>query len=316
MSNLILGGSGLVGSNLKKYCDRNNLTNMSPSSSELDLLSQSSVQRYFKSQKIQTVFMCAGRVGGIKANSTRPYQFIQENALMIANLIDACLSNRIEKLIYLGSSCLYPPTAELPFKEESLLSAPFEKTNEWYAIAKTLGIKLCAAARIEKGLDARVIMPTNLYGRGDNYHPEDSHVIAALVKKFCDAKRKGDMQVNLWGSGEALREVMHVDDLAASILHVATIEQSDFEQLVTNDLPVLNSGSGQEYSIAQLAKIIAKKVGYDGEIKFDQTKEGVKRKLMDSSKLLSVGFECRIRFEEGIHDSIEDYANNFFNVTA
>jgi GDP-L-fucose synthase len=308
MTILLLGGSGLAGGSLRKLLSETGQDYKSPSSNDLNLLCRKSCNNFFsKYRSFSTVIMCAGLVGGIKANSDQPYDFLYQNVTMASNAIDCCIKYSAKQFVYLGSSCLYPPTACIPFREDALLTLPFELSNEWYALAKSVGIKLCASARIQYELDARVLMPTNLYGPGDNYHPENSHVVASLVRKFCTAKMSKKAFVELWGTGQALREVMHADDLANAILHVAQLSQDHFESITTPRLPVLNAGTGEEYTIEEMAGIILKKIGYECEIIFNNEREGVKRKLMDSSKLMNTGFKPAVQFEKGIESAILDF---------
>ena len=259
--------------------------------SELDLTNQTETREFIANEKIDVVIDAAAKVGGILANDTYPYDFIMQNMLIQNNLIQAAVENRIQKFIFLGSSCIYPKMAPQPLKEEYLLTGPLEPTNEWYAIAKISGIMACRAARKQKGLNAVSLMPTNLYGFNDNFDLNGSHVLPAMIRKFHEAK-ENNTDVTLWGTGSPYREFLHVDDMAAATLFA-------LENDMKEDL--YNVGFGTDLTIKELAELVQKIVGHQGEIIWDTTKpDGTPKKLMDSSKLRKLGWEQKINLEEGI----------------
>lgn len=270
-------------------------------SQELDLRNQAAVLAFFAAEKPAVVIDSAAKVGGILANNTQPYAFLMENLQIQNNLIAAAHENGIEKFIFLGSSCIYPKLAPQPLKEEYLLTAPLEPTNEWYAIAKISGVKACEAIRKEFGKDFVSLMPTNLYGPNDNFDLQSSHVLPAMIRKFHEAKLAADAPVTLWGSGTPLREFLHVDDLAQAVVFA-----------LQNTLPehLYNVGSGQELTIKDLALIIQKEVGHQGQILWDASKpDGTPRKLMDSSKLNVLGWQPQIDLTTGVKQTYSWYLN-------
>jgi GDP-L-fucose synthase len=259
---------------------------------ELDLTDQAEVRKFFESSRPNAVVMAAARVGGIYANNNRPAAFIRDNLLIQDNVIDAAYRSGTAKLVFLGSSCVYPKMAPQPIKEEYLLTGPLETTNEWYAIAKIAGLKMCQAYRREFGFNAISLMPTNLYGPGDNFDLQNSHVLPALIRRFHDAKLRGDDKVTVWGTGTPRREFLHVDDLAEAVIFM--IRNYDSEDIV-------NVGWGEDVTIRELAEIVMSVVGFNGEIVFDSSKpDGTPRKLLDVSRLNRLGWRPRIALKTGI----------------
>ena len=266
---------------------------------ELDLMRQDAVEKFFNEHRPQEVIMAAAKVGGIHANSTYPADFIYENLMVAANIVHAAFRSGTLRLLFLGSSCIYPRLAPQPMREEALLSGPLEKTNEAYAVAKIAGLKLCEHYRAQHGVMFHSAMPTNLYGPGDNYHPENSHVIPGLLRRFHEAKIRGDREVVVWGTGTPLREFLHVNDLAAACLHLLALE---------NPPDLVNVGFGEDVTIKELAHTIGEAVGFEGAIRFDATKpDGTPRKLMDSSLMKSLGWQPRIPLREGLAGAYEDF---------
>jgi len=279
---------------------------------ELDLTNQAAVNDFFANEKPDQVYLAAAKVGGIHANNTFPAEFIYRNLMIEANVIDAAYRNGVEKLLFLGSSCIYPREVLQPMREDALLSGVLEPTNEPYAIAKIAGIKLCESYNRQYGTDYRSVMPTNLYGPGDNYHPENSHVIPALVRRFHEARVKGDGSVVIWGSGKPRREFLYVDDMAAASVHVMNLDKAVYEAQTSPMLSHINVGCGDDLTIRELAETIADVVGYEGEITFDITKpDGTPRKLMDSSRLRSLGWTPEITLREGLRVAYEDFVKNY-----
>lgn len=280
--------------------------------SELGLTNQAETNRFFESEKPDQVYLAAAKVGGIHANNTYPADFIYSNLMVQANVIQAAFSNGVQKLLFLGSSCIYPRLAPQPMAEDALLTGPLEPTNEPYSIAKIAGIKLCESYNRQfgesHGIDYRSVMPTNLYGPGDNYHPEDSHVIPGLIRRFHEAKIKELHKIAIWGSGTPKREFLYVDDMATACLHVMNLPRTVYAQHTQPMLGHINVGSGVDISIKDLAELIARVVGYQGEITFDASKpDGAPRKLMDSSKLNALGWRPKIALEEGLKAAYADF---------
>ncbi|TIH11988.1 GDP-L-fucose synthase [Marinifilum sp. JC120] len=299
----IAGHRGLVGSAIYRRLKKEGLDNiLVRKSSELDLRNQQAVDTFFNEEKPKFVFLCAARVGGIQVNSIYPADFIRDNIQIQTNVIDAAYRNGVSKLLFLGSSCIYPKFAPQPIQESSLLTSALEPTNEFYAIAKIAGLKMCAAYRRQYGFDAIGVMPTNLYGPDDNYDLETSHVIPALLRKFHEAKITGSPTVTVWGTGRPRREFMHVDDLADACLHLM-LQYSD-------EAPV-NVGSGKDLSIAELALLIQETVGYEGEIVYDTDKpDGTPQKLLDVSKLHGTGWQTSIALRDGLRDTYESFLSS------
>lgn len=266
---------------------------------EVDLTEQIAVREFLGKTKPQTVIIAAARVGGIHANNTYPADFIYQNLAIANNLVHESFQIGVERVLFLGSSCIYPKLAEQPMREDALLTGPLEPTNEAYAIAKIAGLKLCEFYRRQHGVLYHSAMPTNLYGPGDNYHPDNSHVIPGMLRRFHEAKQAGVETVDIWGSGKPFREFLHVDDLAAACLHLLRLEEPP---------NLVNVGSGNEVSIADLAKLIAKVTGFEGEIGFDSSKpDGTPRKLMDSSILRETGWRPKYSLEEGLRHAYADF---------
>jgi GDP-L-fucose synthase len=282
------------------------------SHSEMDLTDQASVRAFFAKEKPTQVYLAAARVGGIHANNTYPAEFIYDNLMVQANVIDAAFRNGVKKLLFLGSSCIYPKLAKQPMSEDALLTGFLEPTNEPYAIAKIAGIKICESYNrqygAQHGIDYRSVMPTNLYGPGDNYHPENSHVIPALIRRFHEAKTAQVASVAIWGSGKPFREFLYVDDMASACLHVMNLPKATYDKHTLPMQSHINVGFGSDVTIADLAHTVGKVVGYQGEISFDSTKpDGAPRKLMDSSRLNSLGWSARVSLEEGLRLAYEDF---------
>ena len=279
---------------------------------ELDLTNQLAVQEFFAQEKPTQVYMAAAKVGGIHANNTYPADFIYENLMVQANVIDAAFKNGVKKLLFLGSSCIYPRMAQQPMREDALLTGTLEPTNEPYAIAKIAGIKLCESYNRQygasHGVDYRSVMPTNLYGPGDTYHPENSHVIPALIRRFYESKLANEPSVAIWGTGTPRREFLYVDDMAAASVHVMQLPKTRYDQQTSPMQSLINVGSGTDVSIAELAQAIAKTVGYAGQIEFDTSKpDGAPRKLMDSSRLNALGWQVKVNLQHGLAMAYKDF---------
>ena len=276
--------------------------------SELDLINQSAVNNFFETERPDQVYMAAARVGGIHANSTYSAEFIYENLIVECNVIHAAWKSGVSKLLFLGSSCIYPKLALQPMGEDSLLSGQLEASNEPYAIAKIAGIKLCESYNLQYGLDYRSVMPTNLYGPGDSYHPENSHVIPALILRFHEAKINNKESVVIWGTGTPRREFLYIDDMVVACVHVMQLDKAVYEAHTGPMQSHINIGYGSDITIAQLAQAISKTVGYQGEIKFDITKpNGSPRKFIDSSRLNSLGWEALVPLAEGLAQTYQDF---------
>lgn len=290
----------MVGSAIKRALERQGFNNLIYATrSELDLMDTAKVERFFESERPEYVFLAAAKVGGILANDTYPADFLYDNLMIQNNVIHAAFKFKVEKLLFLGSSCIYPKFAPQPISEDSLLSGYLESTNEAYAIAKIAGIKLCQAYHRQHGCRFISAMPTNMYGYGDNYHAQNSHVLPALLRRFHEAKVAGNSEVSIWGSGKPLREFMFSDDLAEACVFL----MENYEEP-----GLINVGTGEEVSIYELAQLIAWIVGYEGQITFDTSKpDGTPRKLMDSSRLHALGYRHKISLREGIRLTYEDY---------
>ena len=289
----VAGHLGMVGSAVVRRLDTDGFTNLVlRTRKELDLTDQAAVDAFFANERPEFVFLAAAKVGGIHANDTYPAEFLRDNLAIQTNVIHSAWKHSAKKLLFLGSSCIYPRDCPQPIKEEYLLTGPLEPTNEWYAIAKIAGLKMCQAYRKQYGFDAICAMPTNLYGPGDNYHPENSHVVPALIRRFHEAKLADAQEVVVWGSGTPLRELMHVDDLADALVFL--IQRYDGEAIV-------NVGSGQEVTIAMLAQLVASIVGYTGAIQFDPRKpDGTPRKRLDTTRLTALGWQARMDVASGL----------------
>ena len=300
----VAGHTGLVGSALVRLLKKQGFTNIiTRVSTALDLRNQALVNDFFAREKPQYVFLAAAKVGGIWANKTYPAEFIYDNLLIESNIINASYRNRVSKLLFLGSSCIYPKNAPQPISEEDLLSGSLEPTNDAYAIAKIAGIKLCQAYHGQYGCRFISVMPTNLYGPGDNYHLQNAHVLPALIRKFHEAKLKGEENVTVWGSGKPRREFLHVDDLAAACF---------FLMQRYEDPAIINIGSGKDNTIAEMALLIKAITGFNGELVFDDSKpDGTPRKLLNVDKLTALGWQATIGLEEGIRDTYVDFADRY-----
>ena len=315
----IAGGSGMVGNSVYRIfkssgygSKTHNGKILKPNRKELNLLDTEAVRKWFILNKPSVVILAAAKVGGISANATYPADFLFQNLKIQTNVIEASWETGVKRFLFLGSSCIYPKFAQQPIKESSLLTGPLEATNEWYAIAKIAGIKLCQSLRKQYNFDAISLMPTNLYGTGDNYHPINSHVMPSLIRKFCNALKFSSKEVSCWGTGNALREFMHVDDLGKAILFA--LENWDpadpNSPLDDNNEPLtfLNVGTGKDITIKELAKKISDKIGYKGKIIWDQTKpDGTPRKLLNIDKIKSIGWEPQICLEDGINKTIKEF---------
>ena len=286
---------------------------------ELDLTNQAAVNAFFAAEKPDQVYLAAAKVGGIHANNTYPAEFIYQNLMMQANIIDAAFRNGVQKLLFLGSSCIYPKLAPQPMREYALLTGTLEPTNEPYAIAKIAGIKLCESYNRQYGqsheVDYRSVMPTNLYGPGDNYHPENSHVIPALIRRFHEAKVSHAPSVTIWGTGTPKREFLYVDDMAAASVHVMNLAKSVYEQHTQPMLSHINVGFGEDVTILEVAQAVARTVGYTGSIHTDPTKpDGAPRKLMDSSRLNVLGWQAQVLLDAGLQAAYEDFLVKYTNL--
>ncbi|MGB8402323.1 GDP-L-fucose synthase [Bradyrhizobium sp.] len=288
----VAGHRGMVGSALVRRLERENVELLTAKRTEVDLRDQSAVNKWFADKRPQVVFLAAAKVGGIAANNTLRGEFIYDNLIVATNVIHAAHVRGTEKLMFLGSSCIYPKLAPQPLCEDSLLTGPLEPTNEPYAIAKIAGLKLVEAYRSQYGSDFISVMPTNLYGRGDNYHPQYSHVVAALIRRFHEARTSGAANVVVWGTGTPRREFLFVDDLADACIHLIKIYSSH---------ELVNIGTGEDITIAEFARVVASTVGYAGEISFDTSKpDGTPRKLLDVSRLAKLGWRAKTTLEDGI----------------
>lgn len=300
----VAGHRGLVGGAVARCLEKHGFNNLVVRThAELDLCEQARVREFFDSERPDVVIMAAARVGGIHANNSQPADFIRDNLLVQDNVIDAAYRSGVAKLVFLGSSCIYPKLAPQPIKEDYLLSGALEPTNEWYAIAKIAGLKMAQAYRRQFGFNAISVMPTNLYGPGDNFDLEHSHVLPALIRRFHEAKTRRDASVTIWGTGTPRREFLHVDDLAESILYL--LQNYDSE-------PFVNVGWGMDISIRELAEMVMSVIGYSGELKFDSSKpDGTPRKLLDVERLKSLGWQPRIPLREGIEQTYRWFAEHF-----
>jgi len=292
----VAGHRGLVGSAIVRALKEQGYTQLLlRTHRELDLTDQRSVSAFFQRERPEAVIMAAARVGGINANNTRPAEFIRDNLLIQDNVIDAAYQAGVAKFVFLGSSCIYPKLAPQPIKEDSLLTGPLEPTNEWYAIAKIAGLKMCQAYRRQYGFKAISLMPTNLYGPGDNFDLQNSHVLPALIRRFHEAKLRGDASLTVWGTGTPRREFLHVDDLADAVIYL--LKSYDDEAIV-------NIGWGEDVTIRELAEVVASVAGFRGRLEFDPSKpDGTPRKLLDTSRLTALGWVPKIKLKAGIEDT-------------
>ena len=298
----VAGHKGLVGSAICRRLQSEGVQAIVVSRSELDLLNQRAVEEWFEKRKIDQVYLAAAKVGGIHANDTYPAEFLHDNLVIQSNVIHSAWKHGVSKLLFLGSSCIYPKLAPQPMAEDSLLTGPLEPTNEWYAIAKIAGIKMCQAYRKQYGFDAISVMPTNLYGPGDNFDLQTSHVLPALIRKFHEAKVSGAASVEIWGSGQPRREFLHVDDLADACVFL-------MENYSSPD--IVNVGWGKDISIGELAQLISTVVGFEGRMEFDPSKpDGTPRKLLDTTRLTALGWQPTTGLEAGISATYDWYRSS------
>jgi len=305
----VAGHRGMVGAAIVRALARRGATRIvTRTHAELDLASQADVRAFFESECPDSVVLAAAKVGGIHANDTYPADFIYENLMIEANVIHEAWRAGVKHLLFLGSSCIYPRMAGQPMREDALLTGPLEPTNEPYAIAKIAGIKLCESYNRQHGTDYRSVMPTNLYGPGDNYHPEMSHVIPALIRRFHEAKEAGADKVVIWGTGTPRREFLYVDDMAEACVHVMELDRAAYEANTRPMLSHINVGTGEDIAIAELAELVAKTVGFRGRIEQDPSKpDGTPRKLMDVGRLRALGWAPRVGLAEGLALAYRDF---------
>jgi len=308
----VAGHRGMVGAAIVRVLEqKGNVEIVVRTHAELDLTSQQAVKAFFEAEKPDQVYLAAAKVGGILANNTYPAEFIYQNMMIEANVIHQAYSVGVNKLLFLGSSCIYPKQVSQPMKEDALLTGVLEATNEPYAIAKIAGIKLCESYNRQYGVDYRSVMPTNLYGVGDNYHPENSHVIPALIRRFHEAKVGRLPQVLIWGSGSPMREFLYVDDMADASVFVMNLDKALYDKHTQPMLSHINVGYGADVSINELSQAISEVVGYQGEIGFDLTKpDGTLRKLMDSRRLNNLGWHARVGLRDGLMKAYQDFLKN------
>jgi GDP-L-fucose synthase len=308
----VAGHRGMVGSAIVRALRRRGEEDIvCRTHDELDLTSQAEVRAFFAAERPEHVVLAAAKVGGIHANNTYPAEFIYENLVMEANVIHEAWRAGAKRLLFLGSSCIYPRMAPQPMREDTLLTGTLEPTNEPYAIAKIAGIKLCESYNRQHGTDYRSVMPTNLYGPGDNYHSENSHVIPALIRRFHEAKDSGADKVTIWGTGTPRREFLYVDDMAEACVHVMNLDAATYRANVQPMLSHINVGVGDDITVGELARLIADVVGFAGRIEYDRTKpDGTPRKLMDVSRLAALGWKPRMALKEGLARAYEDFLSS------
>ena len=298
----IAGHRGLVGSAIVRQLEERGFTNLlMRTHKELDLTNQAQVQDFFQQEKPDYVILAAAKVGGIHANNTYPADFIYQNMMIEANVINSAYESKVKRLLFLGSTCIYPKAVEQPMREDALLTDVLEPTNEPYALAKIAGIKLCESYNRQHGTDFRSVMPTNLYGVNDNFHPENSHVIPALMRRFHEAKINNDAEVVVWGTGNAMREFLYVDDMAQASLFVLELDEKTYKANIQPMLSHINVGTGVDITIREMAQTMKKAVGFKGKLAFDITKpDGAPRKLIDVSRLLHMGWKYSVDLEDGL----------------
>ncbi|MFT6284266.1 MAG: GDP-L-fucose synthase [Arenicella sp.] len=308
----VAGHKGMVGSAIIRQLEqRQDLELVVRSRNELDLLNQQAVKAFFNTEKIDQVYLAAAKVGGIMANNTYPAEFIFENLSIQNNIIHSAHLADVQHLLFLGSSCVYPKLAEQPISESALLTGTLEATNEPYAMAKIAGIKMCESYNRQYARDYRSVMPSNLYGPHDNFHPKNSHVIPGLIRRFHEAKMQGDSQVTAWGSGKPMREFLYVDDMAAASVHVMQLDKNTYDANTQAMLSHINVGTGVDCSIQALVETVAKVVGFEGQISFDATKpDGAPRKLLDVSRLEQLGWRYSISLEQGLNKTYQWFLDN------
>lgn len=312
----VAGHRGMVGSAIVRRLEMLGYSGiLTAGHDELDLTRQESVAAWFGANQINQVYLAAAKVGGIHANNSYPADFIYDNMMIQANISHAAHQHGVQKLLFLGSSCIYPKHAEQPMAEDALLTGTLEPTNEPYAIAKIAGIKLCESFNRQYGRDYRSVMPTNLYGIGDNFHPENSHVIPALMRRLHEAKQRGDAQVTVWGSGSPKREFLHVDDLAAASVYVMELDAATYQQQTEPMSSHINVGTGRDVTIRELAEAMAQVVGYTGAIVFDTDKpDGAPRKLLNVSRLQELGWQASIALEQGLTQTYDWFVRNIADI--
>jgi GDP-L-fucose synthase len=311
----VAGHCGMVGSAIVRHLLKTGHPKealVTRTHAQIDLTDQAAVRTFFAEEKPDQVYLAAAKVGGIQANSTYPADFIYQNLMVQTNVIEAAFQHGVKKLLFLGSSCIYPKLAQQPMSEDALLTGKLEPTNEPYAIAKIAGIKMCESYNRQygdsHGVDYRSVMPTNLYGPGDNYHPENSHVIPALIRRFHEAKEKQARQVTIWGTGSPKREFLYVDDMAAASVHVMNLDNTQYGRAM---LSLVNVGYGEDVSIAQLAETVATITGFRGDIIFDLSKpDGAPRKLLDSSRLHKLGWQAKVDLKQGLNLAYQDFLSS------
>lgn len=304
----VAGHNGMVGSAICRQLEKEDVDVITANREELDLTNQVQVGSFFQTHKFDQVYLAAAKVGGIHANATYPAEFIYQNLMIQSNIIHQSFLSGVKHLLFLGSSCIYPRLAAQPMAEPALLSGPLEPTNEPYAIAKIAGIKMCESYNRQYRTDYRSVMPTNLYGPGDNFHPENSHVIPALIRRFHEAKVNEAAEVMAWGTGAAIREFLHVDDMAAASIYVMNLDSELFYSKTNSMLSHINVGTGEECSIKGLTESVAGIVGYQGDIDWDTSKpDGAPRKLLNTSKLHSLGWHPEIKLKAGLRDTYDWY---------
>jgi nucleoside-diphosphate-sugar epimerase len=311
MSIFVAGHRGMVGSAIVRRLEARGETPLVRPRAELDLTDQVAVRDFLQAERPEAVILAAAKVGGIHANNTYPADFIYENLMIECNVIHQAFAAGVRKLLFLGSSCIYPRAADQPMVEDALLTGILEPTNQPYAIAKIAGIKLCESYNRQHGTDYRSVMPTNLYGPGDNFHPDNSHVLPALIRRFHEAAQAGQDTVTIWGTGMPKREFLHVDDMAEASLFVMELDQATYQANTRPMLSHINVGSGKDVSISELASIVAEVVGFGGHIAFDHSKpDGAARKLMDVSRLSAMGWTARTALRDGILETYEWFKAN------
>ena len=308
----VAGHKGMVGSAIvRRLQSENSAELIVRTRSQLELLDQAAVRQFMQSERPDVVILAAAKVGGIHANNTYPADFIYENLMVECNVIHQAFEAGVNKLLLLGSSCIYPRGVPQPMREDALMTGVLEPTNEPYAVAKIAGIKLCESYNRQHGTDYRSVMPTNLYGPGDNFHPENSHVLPAMIRRFHEAVQAGQDSVNIWGTGSPKREFLHVDDMAEASLFVLNLPIAHYQANTQPMLSHINVGSGQDIAILELAKLVAKTVGFEGQILTDPSKpDGTPRKLMDVSRLAAMGWRAKTELEEGIRSTFAWYLAN------
>jgi len=308
----VAGHNGMVGSAIVRQLSQiDDVEIITRSRKELDLTNQQAVLEFFQTENIDQVYLAAAKVGGIVANNTYPADFIYENLMIQCNIIHSAHLANIQQLLFLGSSCIYPKLAEQPMSESALLTGTLEETNEPYAIAKIAGIKLCESYNRQYARDYRSVMPTNLYGAHDNFHPENSHVIPALLRRFHEAKLNDDKEVIAWGSGKPMREFLYVDDMADASIHVMNLDKNTYDENTEPMLSHINVGTGVDCTIRELVETVAEVTGFKGEVKFDATKpDGAPRKLMDVARLKSLGWHSSISLEDGLKSAYMWFIDN------